>query len=69
MIYDDDNFFNRSIHDAVKHGGDYWRNYQKLHRHDRVSKDRTFDDHEAINAWIKAYVMDAGLPVARRYAN
>jgi hypothetical protein len=62
-------FFNQSIHDAVKHGGDYWRNYQKLHKNDRVSCDRTFDNHEIINAWLKAGVRYAGLPVAKRYAN
>ena len=39
MIYDDDNFFNRSIHDAVKHGGDYWRIYQPIHAHERTSNE------------------------------
>ena len=69
MIYDEDNFFNRSIHDAVKDGGDHWRNYQKLHAHERVAMDQTFDNHESTKAWIKTDVMYAGLSVARRYAN
>lgn len=46
MICDDDNFFNRSIHDAVKHGGDHWRIYQQIHTHERTSNDMTFDAHE-----------------------
>ena len=31
-MIDDDNFFNRSIHDAVRHDYDYWRNYQSCTR-------------------------------------
>ena len=68
MNYDDSNFFNRSIHDAVKHGGDHWRIYQQIHTHERTSNDMTFDAHEFYRTYCEITVK-RDFTVASRYAN